>query len=44
MFYVISDELPTVAVVSSLSRAYAFRNKLQQLGYQSSVVEKGEVF
>lgn len=39
MFYVTSTDLPTIAIVNSMSRAYAFRNQLLRLGYQVSVIK-----
>lgn len=39
MFYVQSIDLPTIAIFSLLSRAYAFRNTMIELGYEASVIK-----
>lgn len=38
MFYVVSEYLPTVALFVDVSRAYAFRNQLEDLQIQAEVV------
>ena len=38
MFYVTSEDLPTVAMFVDVSRAYAFKKQLEGLQFQAEVV------
>lgn len=38
MFYVVSEHLPTVALFVDVSRAYAFKNQLEDLQIQAEVI------
>lgn len=38
MLIVMSDDLPTVAMFSDVSRAYAFKKQLEDLQFQAEVV------
>ena len=42
MFYVTSEELPTVAIFNRISRAYAFRNLLIDKGFRATVIKVEE--
>lgn len=39
MFYVTSVDLPTIAYFTRMSRAYAFRNTIIELGYDATVIK-----
>ena len=39
VFYVVSEDLPTVAMFVDISRAYAFKRMLVKLGIQAEVIQ-----
>lgn len=39
MFYITSTDLPTIAMIDSMSRAYAFKRTLVKQGIQAEVIQ-----